>query len=265
MQDSYYISSLAEHKSYRLETHKTVSSTNQLALCRARDGDRGHLWLVSQEQTQGIGRRGRVWHSPPGNLYSSLLLIEEMTAPASALLGFVAGVTMAETLTSLTETAASIHLKWPNDVLFDGAKITGILIERHSLPQKKTAIIIGIGINVIHAPQQANYPVTSLAARGFDITPAQIFNRLSHFWAVNFELWHQGDGFAQIRKKWLRQAAGLGEEIHIERPGQRLSGLFKTIDEQGQLVIECHNGALVTIAAGDVHFGEVATWRPGRG
>jgi len=169
---------------------------------------------------------------------------------------------MAGTLRSLTEDRAQIRLKWPNDVLLDGAKLTGILVERLPLTRGKAAVVVGIGINVAHAPPQTNYPVTSLMANGFSITPPQIIGLLSHFWAMYFDLWHEKNGFECIREKWLSHAAGVGQEIHIKQQGRKLSGLFKTIDEQGRLVLKQDNGVLIAIAAGDVYFGEVATWQP---
>jgi len=247
-------------QAYRVEIHETVTSTNELALAAARQGDQGQLWIVAGEQTQGVGRRGRVWHSPKGNLYASLLLVADYAADKAARLGFVAGVAMAEALTRCIGQAAKIRLKWPNDVLLDGAKLTGILIERHPLQRGKAAIIIGLGINVVHAPATVNYAATSLKMSGFDIVPEQIFNPLVDCWAVNFDLWNDGRGFEHIRQKWLASAAGLGKQIHVEQQGQRISGIFKTIDVNGQLVIEQRHGEQLVISAGDVHFGDVGTY-----
>jgi len=264
MQASYSLHEQARQQGYRVEAHETVTSTNLLALLRAKQGEKGYLWIVAEEQTQGVGRRGRVWHSPSGNLYSSLLLINDYTPERAALLGFVAGVAMADALSGLIGSRAEIGLKWPNDVLLDGAKLTGILVERHPLPpgpSGNTAIIVGIGINIVQAPSQANYAVTSLHDRGFAFTPQQIFMALSKAWSVHFDVWNQGSGFAHIREKWLHFAAGLGEKIYIQMQGQRVSGLFKTIDEAGQLVIETQEKKHLTISAGDVHFGDAATWR----
>jgi len=276
----YPLSVQAQSHAYRVEAHGTVTSTNRLALHRAHQGDRGKLWIVAGEQTQGVGRRGRIWHSPEGNLYASLLLVANYAAEQAALLGFVAGVALAETLGDLTGCPAKIQLKWPNDVLLDGAKLTGILVERHPLApfskngdqssdkncgkeqgQGQLAIIIGIGINVVHAPQQPHYAVTSLRDRGYEITPAQIFNRLSQAWSINFDLWSEGGGFPPIREKWLKFAAGLGNFIQVQRQGETIRGIFKTIDTQGRLMIERESGDQVAISAGDVHFGDAVTSR----
>jgi len=275
MQAPYFLSQRAHHQGYHVEAHERVTSTNMLALNHARQAGEGLLWVVGGEQTQGVGRRGRSWHSPPGNLYASLLLVADYPSNKAALLGFVAGVSLAETLTRLTGTTGKIHLKWPNDVLLDGAKLTGILVERHPLPQKtgsqeislegKAAIIIGIGINVTSAPQSENYTTTCLHAKGFDLMPQQIFTLLSEAWSVNFDLWDGGRGFGAIREKWLSHAAGLGKDIHVVCQGRKVSGCFKTIDAQGQLVIEMKEGVLVTISAGDVHFGDAASWHPKKG
>jgi len=260
MQDFYALSERALQHGYRLQSHESVTSTNQLAITKARQGDAGRLWIVANEQTQGVGRRGRAWYSPAGNLYASLLLVTDFSPEQAATLGFVAGVAMAEALREVTQNTTKIRLKWPNDVLFDGEKITGILVERLTLKQGMAASIIGIGINVVHAPLQANYPVTSLKTQGLSLSSGEIFTHLSAAWAVNFDLWEREGGFESIQKKWLEFGYGLGEKIHVIRQGKIISGIFKTIDATGQLVIKTEGKGEVTISAGDVHFGDAATW-----
>jgi len=262
MQDSYYLSQEARNLGYRMEAHESVASTNIEAAIRAKQGDAGHLWIVAGEQTQGVGRRGRVWHSPPGNLSTSLLLVSTLPPDKAAQLSFVGGVSLAESLAQLTDGAAQIQLKWPNDMLLEGGKLGGILVERHPLTQGKVALIIGMGLNVALAPPSEHYATASLRTSGFDVTPPQLFTALTQAWLMNFALWDEGRGFGLIREKWLNRAAGLGKDIHIQHQDQKISGCFKTIDGQGQLMIETRAGEIVTIAAGDVHFGYAATWRP---
>jgi len=261
MQVSYSLSPAAVTQGYRLEAHQSVTSTNLVAQERAQQGDEGQLWVVADEQTQGVGRRGRVWRSPKGNLAASLLLVADLAPDKAAQLSFVGGLSFAESLESLTDGKAKIQLKWPNDMLIDGAKLGGILVERHALRQGKVAIILGMGVNVA-SPPSADYVTASLHTSGFELSSAQVFEALTERWLVNFALWDEGRGFEQIRQKWLALAAGLGREIHIVRQGQKLSGRFKTIDTQGQLMIETFDNKLIAIAAGDVHFGDAATWRP---
>jgi len=263
----FALSPQAIAQQYRLETREAVASTNALAAEFAKSGDGGRLWVVAREQTQGKGRRGRVWHSPRGNLYASLLLLEAYTPQLAATLGFVAGVSLVETMAVLAPPEMvpppQLQLKWPNDVLINGVKSTGILLERLLLPNKeKSAIIVGMGVNVARAPEAEYYPTTSLKASGFDAQPAWVFERLSHFWTQNFALWDEGRGLDVIRQKWLKHAIGLGQEVHVLVNGTPISGIFTTIDQQGQLLIKTEEGATVAIPAGDVHFGSAATWRP---
>jgi len=262
MQDSYSLSQEARNLGYRMEAYESVTSTNTLAATRAKQGDAGLLWIVAGEQTQGVGRRGRVWRSPPGNLSTSLLLISDVPPDKAAQLSFVGGISLAESLAQLTGGAAQIQLKWPNDMLLEGGKLGGILVERHPLTQGKAALIIGMGLNVASAPPSEAYATASLRTSGFNVPPPQLFMALTRAWAVNFALWNEGRGFDLIREKWLNRAAGLGKDIHIQRQEQKISGRFKTIDGQGQLMIETKTGEIVTIAAGDVHFGDATTWRP---
>jgi len=263
---NFRLSPQAVAQKYRLDQHELVSSTNVLAAEYAKDGDGGHLWVVATQQAQGKGRRGRVWHSPAGNLYASLLLIEEINQTQAASLGFVAGVSLVEAIVAASPdrlALSALQLKWPNDVLLNGAKLAGILLEHVRLPKlNKAALIIGLGVNITQAPRAEFYPTISLKSGGIDVTPNVVFTHLSHFWAQNFSLWHKKDGLDTIRQKWLERAVGLGGEVHVLINQERLSGIFETIDEQCQLVIATDSGKKITVPAGDVHFGTVSSWRP---
>jgi len=263
----FRLSPQALAQGYRLDQHALVASTNVLAVQYAKDGEAGHLWVVAARQAQGKGRRGRVWYSPPGNLYASLLLVEDIEQTQAATLGFVAGVSLIETIATLCPpyigSTISLQLKWPNDVLLDGAKLAGILLERLLLPKSgKAALIIGFGLNVEQAPEAEFYPTISLKKAGIDATPQLVFEHLSYFWAQNFSLWQKKNGLDIIRQKWLENAAGLGGEVHVLVNSEAISGIFETIDEQCQLVITTESGEKVTVPAGDVHFGNVSSWRP---
>jgi len=263
----FRLSPQAVAQGYRLDQPGLVTSTNVLAAQYATNGEAGHLWIVATKQTQGKGRRGRVWHSPSGNLYASLLLIEDIEQIRAATLGFVAGVSLIEALVAIcppdTLSTTSLQLKWPNDVLLDGAKLAGILLERLLMPKSgKAALIIGLGLNVKQAPEAEFYPTISLKKAGIDTTPQLVFEHLSHFWAQNFTLWQKKNGLDIIRQKWLENAAGLDGAVHVLVNNEPISGIFETIDEQCQLVIATESGKKITVPAGDVHFGNVSSWRP---
>jgi len=258
---------------YRLETHDSVGSTNALALERAAAGDSGRLWIVSKRQESGRGRRGRVWATPEGNLAATLLLVERYELKTAATLGFVAGLALADALdTVVPDRCISIaadgggqagrgdrfELKWPNDVLAHGAKLAGILLESSLLPGNRVALAIGIGVNVVAHPDDVPYPAVSLKALGFSGGAESLFLALSDAWAENIRVWSGGSGLNTIRQRWLSRAAGLGSEVAVRVDGNVVRGVFETIDEDCRFVIRAGDG-VVKIAAGDVHFGAVAS------
>ncbi|MGN6146763.1 MAG: biotin--[acetyl-CoA-carboxylase] ligase [Mesorhizobium sp.] len=262
----------AAAEGFRLEAHQVVGSTNALALDHARAGDPGRLWIVSKRQESGRGRRGRVWATPQGNLAATLLVVIDGDLKGAATLGFVAGLALADALDAVVpggriavglDGAGSgrnrFELKWPNDVLASGAKLAGILLESSLLGEGRFAVAVGIGVNVVAHPQDLPYPATSLAALGSSCDAETLFLALSDAWSVNARLWDSGHGLSAIRRRWLERAAGLGGEVAVRIDGNVVRGTFETIDEDCRFVIRDESGARLTIAAGDVHFGAVAS------
>ncbi len=155
---------------------------------------------------------------------------------------------------------ARLQLKWPNDVLADGAKLGGILLESETVRGSR-GVVVGIGVNVTHAPEGLPYPAASLDRLGAEVTAAELFAALSAEWVRTFALWDEGRGFVTIRDLWLARAAGIGGAVSIRSGLTLTSGTFETIDQHGQLVLRTGEGALRTISAGDVHFGLAASAR----
>ncbi|WP_173932138.1 biotin--[acetyl-CoA-carboxylase] ligase [Chelativorans sp. Marseille-P2723] len=253
---------------YRLEQYESVGSTNALALERGGEGDPGKLWIVTARQTLGRGRRGRPWETPAGNLAATLLLVDTFEPTAAATLGFVAGLALSDALAALAPTAAGsgtgrgrFELKWPNDLLAGGAKLAGILLESTLLRDGRMALAIGIGVNVATHPEGMAYPVTSLGQMGVKADAGEVFLALSDAWIDNMRLWNGGRGLAAIRERWLMQAAGLGSQVSVLHEGRVVRGTFETIDDLCRFVIREDDGSRVRIAAGDVHFGTVASVR----
>ena len=151
------------------------------------------------------------------------------------------------------------ELKWPNDVLAHGAKLSGILLESAMLDPARYALVIGIGVNVVTYPQDVPYPATSLNEMGAGINAQDLFLALSDAWIDNERLWREGRGLGAIREKWLAKAAGLGSEVAVRAEGRVVRGRFETIDEECRFVIRENDGNTIRIAAGDVHFGAVAS------
>jgi BirA family biotin operon repressor/biotin-[acetyl-CoA-carboxylase] ligase len=253
---------------YRLAAFDNIGSTNAEAMLRARDGERGPMWFVTSEQTAGRGRRHRPWIAPRGNLASSILEVIDVTPAVAATLGFAAGLALEQALQQVSVEAAlrspgSDHLKfalkWPNDVLGGKRKLAGILLEAEAIAANRLAVVVGIGTNVIAAPEGTPTPATSLAALGVQIGAEELFAALSDAWVEFRGIWDNGRGFGDIRKLWLARAAGLGEKVAVQTGGATLEGTFDTLDETGCMIVRTPDGRRVPIAAGDVYFGSAAS------
>lgn len=248
----------AARAGYRVLGHERVGSTNSEALTAARAGEADKLWITALEQTAGRGRRGRQWSSNFGNLAASVYVELPPHVAEPGLLGFVAGVSLAGALEAISADAgiaADIHLKWPNDVLANGEKLVGILLEAERLPNGNLAVVVGMGVNIVAAPEGLPFPATSLRSLGMEATAQDIFERLSARFASVFEMWNYGGGSADVMARWRLYAAGLGGHIGVLLDGREIEGRFETVDEQGRLIVRTPNGALERITAGDVYFG----------
>lgn len=271
---SFTLGTTASARGYRLIGFDTVGSTSIEAARAAQAGDEGQIWFAALQQTEGRGRRGRKWESPHGNLAASLLLLPDCDATQTATLGFVAGVALDRALRRLVPDIALKHgidgadgqgariaLKWPNDVLADGAKLAGILLEAQKRPDGRLAIVIGIGVNVVAAPEGLPYPAASIASLGWGVTPQGLFAALSDTWVDAIDVWNNGRGVADILTLWRGSAAGLGAPVAVSRDGEIVRGIFETIDDAGRLIVRANDETRVAITAGDVHFGATASVR----
>jgi BirA family biotin operon repressor/biotin-[acetyl-CoA-carboxylase] ligase len=269
----------ARENGYSLTALAETGSTNAEALAHARAGGRGKTWFVSDRQTAGRGRRGSEWQTEKGNLAASLLLLVDQEPAAAAKLGFVAGLALDEALRRVAPSLAlqmaldgfegrgpagerdRLRLKWPNDVLLDGGKLAGILLEAEALGSGGLAVVVGIGVNIVTAPKGLPYSAVALRPLGFAVDAPGLFLALAEAWTAVDKVWNGGRGFPEIRKLWLDRAAGIGEPAAVRIGGQILSGTFETIDDAGRLVIRAGDGTRRTVAAGEVHFGAVASAR----
>ena len=242
----------------------TLGSTNAEALSRARAGERGPLWITAARQTAGRGRRGNAWTSEPGNLYASLLLTD--AAPPAHLpeLCFVVALAVRDAVSSFLfpplkggGNEKQLKLKWPNDLLLDGAKLAGILIEAESIGGA-TVTVAGIGVNCAHHPRDTGYPATALAAHGVAVTPGELLGELSGTMVTRLAQWDRGAGFPAIRAEWLSHAAGIGGDIVVRLPDRELSGKFESLDQMGRLMLRLPAGQLEAIAAGEVFPAQVS-------
>jgi BirA family transcriptional regulator, biotin operon repressor / biotin---[acetyl-CoA-carboxylase] ligase len=244
----------------RLESLAATGSTNAEARLRALKGDNGPLWITATTQTHGRGRQGRSWISPPGNLYASLLLRDPSPFETAPQLAFVAGLALRDAIAvEAAALAPQLNFKWPNDLLLDGGKCAGILIEGEAMPgagaQNSFIVVIGIGVNCSSHPSAAEsiaFPATDLAAHGATITPEQLFARLSATACRRLAQWDRGGGFAPILRDWLTHARGIGESIVVRNGDGEMQGRFVGLDQAGRLLLERSDGSLTKIAAGDV-------------
>lgn len=159
---------------------------------------------------------------------------------------------------ALASAPAAIHLKWPNDVLADGRKLAGILLEAESLPGGRRAVVIGFGVNVAAAPEGLPYPAAALSLFSAADAP-MLLEFLSERFVEAVRIWNKGRGFSNIRRRWLERAAGVGAPVSVCMAEVTLTGIFETIDEGGRLVILAPDGTRRTVTAGEVHFGSAAT------
>jgi BirA family biotin operon repressor/biotin-[acetyl-CoA-carboxylase] ligase len=253
---------------YRLAAFDQIGSTNVEAMARARDGERGPIWFVTSEQTAGRGRRHRPWIAPRGNLASSILEVIDASPAVAATLGFAAGLALESALRKVSVEAAlrsagsddmSFSLKWPNDVLAGRNKLAGILLEAESVADRGLAVVVGIGTNVVAAPEGTPTPATSLKALGVSIGAEELFSELSDAWAEFRGIWDDGRGFGEIRRLWLERAAGLGQPVAIHTGGATVERAFDTIDQTGCMIVRTPGGKQVPISAGDVYFGSASS------
>jgi BirA family biotin operon repressor/biotin-[acetyl-CoA-carboxylase] ligase len=257
------LSAKAEAAGYRLLSLDVTDSTNADALRAARDGEPGALWIVASEQREGRGRHGRKWSSPRGSLYASLLLVDPCEPAVAAQLGFVAGLALHQAVQAATGIGAPrLALKWPNDLLLDGKKLAGILLEAQRVgAQGSFAVVCGFGVNVAAAPPGSSYPAICLQAIEPGLGPEKIMMILSETFAQCFALWRAGlppagDSFATIRLLWLERTAGIGSRVTVKLPTGERSGVFAGLDSSGRLELHTRSGPEL-INAGDLYFSDL--------
>ncbi len=235
-----------------------LDSTNAEARRLAETGEGGPLWIAARRQTAGRGRRGRAWESAQGNLAATLLAVTELPPAEAAQLSFVTALAVAD-LASAYVPDALVRFKWPNDVLVDGAKASGILIESGPQSNGGLWLAIGVGVNLVEAPQDLPYPATALAAHlrpgAAAPTPGEALAGLASLMAARVDQWLD-EGFAAVRRAWLDRAAGIGEACTARLgDGMSLRGVSEGLDIDGALLLRMDDGQVRRVAAGDVFFG----------
>jgi BirA family biotin operon repressor/biotin-[acetyl-CoA-carboxylase] ligase len=232
---------------HTIRTVAETGSTNADMLMLAGNGAGEGLWLRAERQTGGRGRQGRAWASPKGNLYASTLVRLRPGDPQAATLALVTAVALEEVVSAYLPRAGAATIKWPNDLLLDGAKLSGILLERAD-----DAVVIGIGVNLAHHPTDLERPATSLAAHGAGPDPADFLETLADAFERWLGIWRV-EGLAPVRARWMDRAHPIGTALTARLPdGTAIDGLFNGLDNEGALILRLADGATRVIHAADV-------------
>lgn len=236
-------------------TFDEIDSTNAEAGRRAGAGDVGPYWIVAARQTAGRGRRGRSWTSEPGNLFLTYLGAFERSPGEIALLSFAAALAVADAADNVIGRPVAL-VKWPNDVLILGRKISGILLESGALADGRTWVAVGIGINVASSPSDVDQPIASLSSfadsKALSVDGVeQVLRRRLGFWSGRLER----EGFAPIREAWLSRAHGLGANATARLGQEEVTGVVRGLGVDGALELELPDGRTRLITAGEVFFG----------
>jgi len=235
---------------YALARHAELDSTNSEARRLAEQGERGPVWIMALRQTAGRGRRGRSWETLTGNLAATLLLRPQNTPGPVGQLSFAAALAVADVAAHVAP-SAPVTVKWPNDVLVEGKKAAGILLESGT-DASGGWLAVGIGINLAAAPEGTEFPATALAAFAAPPSPDEGLTLLAARFAHWYDGWMSG-GFETLRAAWLARAGGLGLPIRARLPNETRHGVFEGIDANGALLLN-EQGRVTPISAGEVFF-----------
>lgn len=238
-----------------------TDSTNAEARRRAEAGEVGPLWITARRQTAGRGRRGRKWESESGNLASTLLLLTRKSPAEAAQLTFAASLAVADLLDRYVPPAL-VTIKWPNDVLLDGRKTSGILIESGPAPSGGLWLAVGVGVNLTQTPGETERPATCIAEHlNHGVASAPNVDEAAKALAETFGVWLDRWttlGFQPILDAWTARTPGLHGPCTARLTNETLSGMADGVEADGSLRLKLPDGSLRVISAGDVFFGEAA-------
>lgn len=247
---------------FTLFHYTEIDSTNEAARRLVEGGEGVPAVLWAERQTSGRGRRGRIWDSPTGNLYCTILEPLRGDFAEAGRRSYLYGLAITSAINTFLP-VPNARLKWPNDVLINGAKVSGLLLETAVCPlTNERYLIVGFGVNVTMGPQGAGYSTTTLAAQEAQVSVEQLLAAIVDQLCLLDQL-YRFEGFAAIRAQWRAKAAGIGEVVTVNLPnGISMQGIFTDLDDTGALLLDCGQNHHV-ITAGDVFFGPVnAAVRP---
>lgn len=238
---------------YHLLSFETIDSTNEEAKRLAANGGSHGAVIWAKEQTKGKGRAGRDWECLPGNLFVTMLLQPGCDITLIPQLTYVASLAALHTIQDVLPEDAEVTLKWPNDILINGKKVAGILLESFMVPRDEQRwVAVGLGMNIEDSPKHVPFPATSLKEEGVEIISAKIvLSRYVHCFVEVYNQWSR-KGFSAIRRQWNNAAWSLGGRVRISLPHEEVEGTFKHIDLDGGLVIQITPTKKRIIHAGDM-------------
>ena len=237
---------LSEVDSTMLEARRRVSSLSNKS------------WIFAHLQTAGKGRRGRAWIDPSGNFACTCVIFPKTSIDKFSLSSFTAALSLYDSLEHFGNSNAQISIKWPNDILLNGKKVAGILLETVAVSKNKIALSIGFGVNLISYPrtseleESAYSPTSVLAETGITVDPIELLNKLAFNFA-NYEDTLRDKGFSRLRGLLLNRIHRLGDSIVVKTANEIINGQFLDINLDGHLILKT-GGVTRSIAAADVYF-----------
>lgn len=232
--------------------YSTLDSTNAFAKEKAEHGERGPIWIVAGEQSAGRGRSGRNWTSLPGNLYCSLLFAPGIAPNDIAPLPFIVALAVRDTFVALGASPEAVQCKWPNDVLLNARKTSGILIESSASGNNIEYLVVGIGMNLMHHPKDAIFPATNFNEVFGNVPDTRtVMVILADKVKKRLDAWTLGH-FEPIRTEWLSCAWGIGEKRKIRTSGEEFIGTLIGLNGEGAVNVSLDDGTEKTIYVADI-------------
>ncbi|MBR0559477.1 biotin--[acetyl-CoA-carboxylase] ligase [Neokomagataea anthophila] len=245
--------------SWTFEIHEELSSTSDLCKAYAEKKSLNNIAVQALRQTQGRGTRGRHWDDPGGNVAISFLLRPKNFSEFLTAVPFLTAVAVHDAISALCGTLlapAALQLKWPNDVLLQQRKVSGILIET-SGPQEgcdDAWVVIGVGVNVRSAPVIPGRVLAALSELGAVFDPCVLGRHIGACLEAQYAAWEQG-GFALIRDAWLKLAHPVGHRLAVRRGENYIEGEFSGLDMMGRLLLTRSNGETIPVVTGEILLG----------
>lgn len=251
----FRLSQKSQQNGYGLFYLSDTSSTMEDALKLDVLKEQHPVWIVAGRQSSGRGRAGRSWHDYGDNIATTLVLYSDAPIQQLSLLSFVAGLSLVATIKEMAkiqniDNYGNIKLKWPNDILLNGSKIAGILLETHS-KDSGYLVSLGIGVNVGSFPQDMPYPVTSLNDF-YKVTFCRedFLEILSDKWVTYFEYFKDTEKHSLLRDEWQENAFGIGDKVITN--GQLMT--FQGINENFFPILSDNEENITTIFTSEIDW-----------